>query len=281
MSESKTPAAVPSRFWRDAEGTVRDKFWIFCCAANSDFLRFQKRSVMTPAEAGYYMDIPNIIMVQSSKEEAPYGRLNPPFSQYALALRPYRRVAWSVVGSGGFTSEDETAEVIEMAKNTPNLTALMLDDFFGDAEHQPPMGPERLREIRAELRRAGKNPDVMVTFYHQTQMNTPFEKYLDTFDILTMWSQPNALEKLDEAIDKVQKAMPGKRIMLGCYIIDYGKRGSLDLNLMETQAETGLKWLKQGRIEGMIFLGNTGCDFDFESVEWTRDWIRRVGDQKL
>jgi hypothetical protein len=31
----------------------------------------------------------------------------------------------------------------------------------------------------------------------------------------------------------------------------------------------------------MIFLANTVADFDFPSVEWTRQWIRKVGDEKL
>jgi len=31
----------------------------------------------------------------------------------------------------------------------------------------------------------------------------------------------------------------------------------------------------------MIFLANTVADFDFPPVEWTRKWIRDVGDEPL
>jgi hypothetical protein len=73
----------------NTEGTVRDRFWMFCCPANTDFRSLQRRSVMTPAEGAYYLDVPNIIMVQASSTEAKYGRFEPPFDQYALALRPH------------------------------------------------------------------------------------------------------------------------------------------------------------------------------------------------
>jgi hypothetical protein len=82
-------------------GTVRDRLGIFCCAANSDFPSMNRRSVMTPAEGAFFLGVPNIIMVRSSTTESKYGRLEPPFAQYMVALRPLTRVVWSVVGSGG------------------------------------------------------------------------------------------------------------------------------------------------------------------------------------
>ena len=38
---------------------------------------------MTAAEAAYYLEFPNVIMVQASTQEAQYGRFEPPFTQYA------------------------------------------------------------------------------------------------------------------------------------------------------------------------------------------------------
>ena len=49
---------------------------------------------------------------------------------------------------------------------------------------------------------------------------------------------------------------------------------------MRKQCETGLNWLRQGRIDGMIIYG-TAMDLGWESVEWARDWITKVGDQNL
>ena len=40
--------------------------------------------------------------------------------------------------------------------------------------------------------------------------------------------------------------------MLGCYMFDFGQKAPVALELMKHQAETGLRWLKQGRIEGIM-----------------------------
>lgn len=69
--------------------------------------------------------------------------------------------------------------------------------------------------------------------------------------------------------------------MLGCYVVDYKKKQGTPVDLMKQQCEAGLRWLRQGRIEGIIFLGNTTLDLGFESAEWTRRWIQQVGDAKL
>ena len=55
----------------------------------------------------------------------------------------------------------------------------------------------------------------------------------------------------------------------------------MPLDLMQLQCETGLKWLKAGEIEGMIFLSTNVTDKNLKAVNWTRDWIAKVGDQPL
>ncbi len=50
---------------------------------------------------------------------------------------------------------------------------------------------------------------------------------------------------------------------------------------MKHQCELSLQWLKQRRIEGLIFLASCICDLELEAVEWTRRWIAEVGDQPI
>jgi len=69
--------------------------------------------------------------------------------------------------------------------------------------------------------------------------------------------------------------------VLGCYMWDYGDSRPMPVQLMRQQCELGLRWLREGRIEGMIFLASCICDLDLEAVEWTRQWIRQVGGQEL
>ena len=265
------------------QGTVRDRFWVFACAANSDYIHIGRRSVMTPVESTMYLDVPNLLVVQSSETEAPYGRLNPPFAQYAIAMRPLRRVVWSVVGSGGFTSPAETKEVLELAKTVPNFAGVMLDDFFHvlTGGKAAVLSVDELARIRRQLKEVNPKFEIFATLY-VNQLDLPLRDYLNLIDVLTVWTgSPADLANLEANWKKLEQLAPKAKKMLGCYLVDYGQKKGIPPDAMRFQCETGLRWLKQGRIEGMIFLGNTVMDLGFESVERTRQWIRKVGDTKL
>jgi hypothetical protein len=86
---------------------------------------------------------------------------------------------------------------------------------------------------------------------------------------------------LEEGFTKAEQAAPKARKVLGCYMWDYGDEKPIPLPLMQKQCQLGLEWLRTGRIEGMIFLASCICDLNLEAVEWTRNWIREVGDAKV
>lgn len=265
------------------QDTVRDRLWIFTCAANSDYPHIGRRSVMTPVEGAFYLGVPNIIVVQSSEKEAPYGRLEPPFAQYAIAMRPLKRVVWSVVGSGGFSSPKETEEILKLAKTTPNFAGVMLDDFFTGKKEgkRAKWTVDELAETRRRLKQSGAKLEVFATLYHD-QNDLPIKDYLDLIDVVTLWGfDPEKLVELEANLERAERLAPKAKKMLGCYVVDYGKKRGTPVPSMKLQCETGLRWLREGRIEGIIFLGNTTMDLGFESVEWTRQWIEKVGDTRL
>ena len=45
-------------------------------------------------------------------------------------------------------------------------------------------------------------------------------------------------------------------------------------------SRSGLQWLHQGRIDGIIIYG-TAMDLGWPSVDWAREWIQKVGEEKL
>ncbi len=274
------PATAGARTFVPKRGSVRDHLWVFAVPPNTDFDRFKRRSVMTPVESAFYFGIPNIIMVQASASESKYGRFEPPFEQYAVALKTLKRVAWSVVGSGGFSAEGETREVLELAGKAPNFVGVMLDDFFGDPKNwkQAMWTTEELADFRRKLQQTGKTLDIFVTLY-TSQMDLPLQRYLDLIDVITLWTGDMA--NLEAHLKKAEELAPKLRKMAGIYVADYGTGKSRPVEAIKLQCETSLKWLRDGRIEGIIYLGNTAMDFDFESVEWTRAWIRDVADTEL
>ena len=264
-------------------GTVRDHLWLFTVPANTDFGSVQRRSLMTPAESGLYFGVPNLIIVQASGGESKYGRFEPPFAQYAIALRPFKRIVWSVTGSGGFNSEAETREVMKLAKSTPNFTGIMLDDFFSSKKEgeKAVFTVEELSRIRQELKSIATKLDILATYYTQL-LDLDLSEYLKLIDVLTLWTWRSAeIPDIEKNLSRLDKLTPNTRKMLGCYMYDFDLRKSVAIPAMEQQCETGLRLLKQKRIEGIIFLSNTVADLGFESVEWTRNWIQKVGGTKV
>ena len=264
--------------------TVRDRLWVFACPANSDWSYFKRRSIMSPAESAFYLGVPNIIMVQIGESTEQHKRFEPPFEQYAIALRPLKRVQWSIAGSGGFTSNEETRQILELARKAPNFTGIYLDDFFYEHEREGKRAALRLdelKEIRRELKGSNKKLDLNVTFY-TNQLELPVGDYLNLMDQVTLWTwKPADLANLEANLTKLEKLAPHTRRMLGCYVVDYDQKQSIPVSAMKFQCETGLRWLRQKRIDGIVFLGNTSMDLGFEAVEWTRDWITKVGDTTI
>jgi len=238
---------------------------------------------MSPAEGGFYFGAPNMMIIQANAgKEAEQGRFDSPFSQYATALRPFKRVLWSLVGSGGFTTEAERAEGIELVKQTPNFVGVYLDDFFMSkpGDKRAVLSVAQLREIREQLKSSGKKAEINVTFYTRL-LELDLADYLELIDVITLWTwKPEDLAALESNLERATKLAPHLRTMLGCYLVDFTKKESVPIAAMKHQCETGLKYLKDGRIDGMVFLGNGVMDVGFQAVEWTRKWIQEVGEQR-
>jgi len=268
---------------------VRDKLWLWCHEAGSHtryfdhgLARLKKPSRMTPAEAAYYLDIPNVIMVRY------HGQPVPPYDRYALSLSPLKRVVWSIVGDGGCGENLDVDAVRNLAWKFPNITGAMMDDFFGrtkDAQGNKipaPYTPEQLAGFKKELNACGQRLDLWVVLYTH-QMEFAVREHLAQCDVVTLWTWKAAdLAKLETNFERVCQMAPNSRKMLGCYMYDYGDgKKEIPVELMEQQCEAGLKLLRARRIEGIIFLASCICDLGLEAVEFTRQWIRRVGEQEI
>jgi hypothetical protein len=272
-------------------GTVRDKLWIFSNPTNADYGLLRKRSVMSPFEAAVYMGIPNIFMVQQypgKGEETWYKPWEPPFEQYTLPLTMLRRVAWSLVGASGITKDWERKQVLTMARRVPNFVGVYLDDFFRDKPggEVASLSLDQLRDIQRQIKGPGKKMDIYVTFYAR-QLSLPIAEYLKLIDVITLWMwKPEELAEVDAHLSRLEKVAPQSRKMLGVYTVALDETKTpawtgMPIPLMQKQCEQALRWLGSGRVEGIIIYGGTTVDLGFEAVDWTREWVLKVGDTKL
>lgn len=255
---------------------LRDSLWLWGHEAGSqnDHWGLPAPSRMTPTEAAFYMGIPNILMVVYQ------GKPEPPFDLYARAFSPLRRVVWSIVGDSSSKRNDEKSdldEVLRLAATFPNMSGAMMDDFFHEPNAQGAIGrysPQDLAGFRARLHGAARPLDLWVVLYAH-QLHLPVAAHLEQCDVATLWTwRAKDLPALPECFERFEAVAPKARKVLGCYMWDYGDRKPMPLDLFQWQVEQGLGWLREGRIEGMIFLATCICDLGLDTVEWLRQECR-------
>ncbi|MBW3541072.1 MAG: exo-alpha-sialidase [Planctomycetes bacterium] len=269
--------------------TARDRLWIWGHAAgvyNDSFLvPLGRKSSIEPVDAARRLGLENMIFVRYE------GRPAPPFDDYYRPFEKLDRVYWSLVGASGATSEAERDAVYRLAERHENVAGFILDDFFrghvtpapGEEESQAfeaSLTPEELRRL-AQQKVRGRTLPIMAVVY-TGQISPRAKAHLAEVDQICLWTwRPEDLKDLETNLEALEKLVPDKPIFLGCYMYDFADRRPLPVEHMQRQTELGYGWLKQGRIEGIIFLATPIVDLDLEAVEWTRRWIAKVGDEWL
>ncbi len=263
--------------------TVSDKLWLWCHQAGSHnyIKQIDGQSYITPAAALSYMGIPNGIMVAFG------GLPEPPLLPHARELAGADKLVWSIVGDSSSKRNDSSSdleEVIGLARTCPNLQGAIMDDFF----HKPDVNgaisrysAEQLTYFAERLHTAVRPLDLWVVLYAH-DLELPLAPLLAPCDVVTFWSWTAAeLPSLPGNLTKARALAPGKRLVLGCYMWDYGAGKEMSVENMRWQCEQGLALLKTGEIDGMIMLASCICDLNLPAVEWTRRWVAQVGRQTL
>lgn len=248
---------------------MKEKIWLWAHKEGMQNNRWglPKESKISPYDACNYLGIENIIFVRE------FGKPEPEeYEKYAESFKELKKVVWSIVGAGCSYEEGEIERIINLKKKYKNIVGAIMDDFF--VKEKPPFTPEEIREIKYIL---NKNGMELWTVLYQHQLHLPVERYLEEFDIITYWTwYGDKLINLENDFEKFLKKAGNKKKMLGCYMWDYGNEKKLPLNLMEKQCKTGENWIKEGIIEGMIFLASCICDLKLETVEWVKEWIKSL-----
>lgn len=267
--------------------TVRDCFWLWSHVAGSYNGQYNLPGIsrITPVEAAFYLSIPNVFMVELN------GR--PPVNsleQFAVPFQSLEQVAWSIVDPQNTTPTSERRAVLDFAFKTPNVTGVVMDDFFVHRkswkdDQIADLSIEQLHQVRKALQRSGKRLDLWVVLY-EWQIDGPtfpsLVPYLELCDVVQVWIwNGKDIPNIISTLDKFEKLLPNKRKVLGCFMWDFGGKKPQPVALMRQQCETGLRCLKEGRIDGIVFAASWLCDRGLEAVSWTRDWIHEVGTQRL
>jgi hypothetical protein len=210
------------------------------------------------------------------------GKPEIPYDQDSEAMRPCKEVVWSLLGAGGepVTEWGDLEEVVRQSKMYPNITGGVFDDFF--LPHRiSHFTPEKLIEVKNKMcEDAGRHLDMWVVLYEFMLDRVPnLEGYLNEFDVITFWTwRGKEIPNIKANIDRIRAMAPGKKIMAGCYMWNYGERCPLTIEQMQEQCDTYLELVKEGVIEGIIVCSNCIADLGIECVEWMRNWINEHKD---
>lgn len=262
----------------------RDKIWLWgqspdCHWEKDNIFKLPAHSRMTPMEGAVYFDIPNMCRVRMK------GLPKPPFDQESIALDTCREVVWSVLGADGEQVSEwgDLEEVIRQAKMYPNVTGGVFDDFFSP-ERLSVFTPDKLAEVKRRLvDGVGRDMDTWVVSYEiKFDEDIDLDTYLNCFDVVTFWVWFGYnLDKLDSYLDRIISMCPTKRIMAGLYMWDYGSAKPMTIEQMNYQTDIMYRYLKEGKIDGIIVCSNCIADLGLETVEWTREWLRSHRDDEI
>ncbi len=239
---------------------------------------------MTPTQGADYLGIRRMCRVVMC------GQPEPPFDAEQEALSGMAEVVWSALGDSGSRRNEEESdlgEILRLATRYPTISGAVLDDFFRikvtpESTHGR-YTVEQIKELRRQLATFKERPLDLWVVWYKRQLDYAIDDYLPLFDVITYWNMKAAAERAswERDIETVVNRTPGKRRLAGCYLWNYGEGKPLSLAEIKDQCETYFDWIQSGKIEGIIFCSNCCADLGLEAVEWTRDWIREVGQESV
>ena len=233
---------------------------------------------MTPEEFANVYGIKNAFIVSYG------GNIQPPFENLGKRLSGLRQIKWSVLGDASTPLPEaelgNTQDIIDMLPSVSNVTGGVVDDFFSPARMER-FTPEVLKKIKKALN--DKGLDFWCVLYDM-QLDFDLEKYMDCFDGVTFWIwECQNIVHMEEYLEKLNKIVKDKPLMLGMYLWDYTGKITKPMNteLFEKQLKHYFGLLKENKIEGVIFCSSTIGDAPLETNAILREYIAEYGDTEI
>ena len=219
------------------------------------------------------MDIPGCFVVRwrdlPRKAELP---------EYMKQFRDTKRVGFSITDSAAEDFDEKVRLGLEFADRMPNLTTLVMDDYWSGVKQQ---SVDHLWKTKERL--AEKNLRLGVVLYSDSNgVKVEFKDVLDVCDEVTFWFWDGRnVGTIESQIAKLKDLVgEEKPILLGQYMYDFGGKKPLPGKDMETQLAATSRLLSQKAIDGVIFHCTPLVDTDLDAVKVSRAWIRENASRK-
>ena len=254
--------------------TLRSRTWLWCHnqGVYNNIEALHAQSDYTPVEALEYMGIRNALMVVYG------GKPEPPFDAIQKKYSRLDNVVWSIIGdSSSKRNQDKTdiEEVIALSRNFSNVKGGIMDDFF-----QVGANLSRLEQLSARMHEANL-PLWVVLYAHELDKAESYDmsKLLPLCDVITFWTWwAKDLADLKVNMERLKRLAPGKRIVQGCYLWDFGAGAEIPPELLSLQFDQAREWLADRTIHDVILLGSPLFGMNLPSIDQAREWLDKFGD---
>lgn len=258
------------------DDTIGDRLWMWGHHRDSfKSLKGKKENYNLPydtridmAAACKDMNIPGCFVVRwtnnPTKAELP---------EYMKQFKDTKRIGFSITDSAVESFEEKVRLGFEYADKMPNLTSLIMDDFWsGAAKGVDVPKIARVREgTQARKMRLG-----VVLYSDANGVKGEFKDVLELCDEVTFWFwHGKNVGTIEAQVSKLRELIgPEKPVLLGQYMWDFGGRKPLPGADMERQLTATSKLLSQKMIHGVIFHCTPLVDMNLDAVNVSRAWIK-------
>lgn len=174
----------------------------------------------------------------------------------------------------GSTDEENAERLSKLSLQFPNIVGAVCDDLCVGALRIAV--PEPVQAIRRGLKKYNENLKLYGVIYeHELRNGKDFSliaEYLDAINFW-LWHMEDILE-YDHYIELCQKVFPGKPILQGIFLHDYGTSDAGQMpELLVRQLKRCRKYLAEGVLEGIVILGDREIRKWPESAKAVQDYL--------
>ena len=229
----------------------RSKAWVWGGPTPFWFGSLADDTLLKGAE---YFNVPNVVYVGGPVEEkfiAPLVK----FDKVMVQMTDTCRAAQFQPES----DEECASKVSKFSVKYPNIVSGMLDDATHTGHNNDKKLDEGLfKAIAQSAKKYNSAMQLSCVIYTQELEEYDFTPMLPHIDrvVLWFWSKQQLLE-YDEKVERCRQLFPGKEILQGIFIHDYG---CADLGTppecLKYQMHRAARFIKEGKLGGIVILGD-------------------------
>ena len=260
---------------------LRDMFWLWGHPEGRYNGMYGNTGIsrMTPMEACLYLGIRNTFMV-------PVG-VHVNRRQYNKSFTTLRSVGWECFGADEHPEKIE--QLLEEAREFPNIKAAVFDDFVGQnndrvKQGKPPVTAQDLERVRERLHHGGPHPiETWMVLYisefgEDEEKDRELQKICGAFDGVIMWNwKEKHVAQIPEKFEYFKKLTPNTRRMFGCYLYNFGENKQATPEAVLWQLDFYREKIMAGEAEGVVFHTNTMADLDYPAYDAAISWMQAHG----